>query len=94
MSTVEVHKQITADEIAHTFEEEAPVTAHLGQYAFEDWVTLAIFSNLPRSVAINASASFRRPVACPNSRRLSKISSSDFGVSQRTCGFLGRRHRA
>lgn len=43
MSTAEVHKQITAEEIAHTFEEEAPVTADLGQYAFEDWVTLAIF---------------------------------------------------
>jgi TRAP-type C4-dicarboxylate transport system permease small subunit len=43
MSTVEIHKQITAEEIAHTFEEEAPVTADLGQYAFEDWVTLGIF---------------------------------------------------
>lgn len=43
MSTAEIHKQITAEEIAHTFEEEAPTTADLGQYAFEDWVTLAIF---------------------------------------------------
>lgn len=43
MATVEVHKQITADEITHTFEEEAPQTADLSQYAFEDWVTLAIF---------------------------------------------------
>src|SRR4051812_36181322 len=43
MSTVEVHKQISADEIAHTFEEEAPVTADLGIYAFEDWLALAIF---------------------------------------------------
>ena len=43
MSTVEVHKQITADEIAHTFEEEAPKAADLRQYAVEDWLTLAIF---------------------------------------------------
>ena len=43
MSTVEVHKQITADEIAHTFEDEVPKTADLGQYAFEDWLALAIF---------------------------------------------------
>jgi len=38
MSTVEVHKQISADEIATTFEEEAPITADLGQYAVEDWL--------------------------------------------------------
>src|SRR5437868_6679053 len=43
MSTAEVHKQITADEIAHTFEEEVPKAADLGQYAAEDWLTLAIF---------------------------------------------------
>ena len=43
MSTVEVHKQITADELAHTFEEEAPKGADLSQYAVEDWLTLAIF---------------------------------------------------
>jgi len=43
MSTVEVHKQITADEIAHTFEEEVPKSADLGQYAPEDWLALAIF---------------------------------------------------
>ncbi len=41
--TAEVHKQITADEIAHTFEEEAIPKVDLGQYAFEDWLTLAIF---------------------------------------------------
>ena len=43
MSTVEVHKQISADEIAHTFEEEAPVTADLSVYAAEDWLALSIF---------------------------------------------------
>ena len=43
MSTVEVHKQITADEIAHTFEDEVPKAADLGQYAVEDWLALAIF---------------------------------------------------
>src|SRR5258705_1207103 len=43
MSTVEVHKQITADEIAHTFEDEVPKGADLSQYAPEDWLALAIF---------------------------------------------------
>ena len=43
MSTAELHRQITADEIAHTFEEEAAPKVDLGIYAFEDWVALAIF---------------------------------------------------
>jgi TRAP-type C4-dicarboxylate transport system permease small subunit len=43
MSTAEVHRQITGDEIAHTFEEEAAPKVDLGVYAFEDWVALAIF---------------------------------------------------
>src|SRR4029078_7419633 len=50
MSTVEVHKQITADEIAHTFEDEVPKTADLGQYAVEDWLALAIFWIMALSV--------------------------------------------
>ncbi|TQF41690.1 ABC transporter permease [Bradyrhizobium sp. UNPF46] len=43
MSIAEIHRQITADEIAHTFEEEATPKVDLGVYAFEDWVALAIF---------------------------------------------------
>lgn len=43
MSRAEVHRQITADEIAHTFEEGEPVTADLSPYAPEDWLALAIF---------------------------------------------------
>ncbi|MGQ0683979.1 TRAP transporter small permease [Bradyrhizobium sp.] len=43
MSTAEMHRQITADEIAHTFEEGEPVTADLSPYAPEDWLALAIF---------------------------------------------------
>ena len=43
MSTVEIHRQITGDEIAHTFEEEATPKVDLGIYAFEDWVALTIF---------------------------------------------------
>jgi len=43
MSTAEVHRQITGDEIAHTFEEEATPKVDLGVYSFEDWVALAIF---------------------------------------------------
>ncbi|MEK1886722.1 MAG: TRAP transporter small permease [Phyllobacterium sp.] len=38
----EVHTQITAEEIAHSFEEAAPV-AHVADYALEDWLTLAVF---------------------------------------------------
>ena len=43
MSTAEIHRQITADEIAHTFEEEAAPKVDLGVYAFEDWLALVIF---------------------------------------------------
>ena len=43
MSTAEVHRQITGDEIAHTFEEEAAPKVDLGIYAFEDWIALVIF---------------------------------------------------
>lgn len=43
MSAAEIHRQITGDEIAHTFEEEATPKVDLGIYAFEDWVALAIF---------------------------------------------------
>jgi TRAP-type C4-dicarboxylate transport system permease small subunit len=50
MSSVEVHKQITADEIAHTFEDEVPKSADLGQYAPEDWLALAIFWIMALSV--------------------------------------------
>jgi TRAP-type C4-dicarboxylate transport system permease small subunit len=38
----EVHTQVTAEEIAHTFEEAAPV-ANLTDYAVEDWLTLIVF---------------------------------------------------
>lgn len=43
MSPAEVHRQITGDEIAHTFEEEGTPKVDLGIYAFEDWLALAIF---------------------------------------------------
>src|SRR6478735_2953868 len=43
MSTAEVHRPITADEIAHTFEEGEPITADLSPYAAEDWLALVIF---------------------------------------------------
>jgi TRAP-type C4-dicarboxylate transport system permease small subunit len=38
----EVHTPITAEELAHTFEEEAP-PADLSIYALEDWATFAVF---------------------------------------------------
>ena len=42
MSTGEVHTPITAEELAHTFEEQAP-EVDLKGYAIEDWATFAIF---------------------------------------------------
>jgi TRAP-type C4-dicarboxylate transport system permease small subunit len=42
MTTGEVHTPITAEELAHTFEEQAP-EVDLKGYAIEDWVTFAIF---------------------------------------------------
>lgn len=50
MSAAEIHRQITADEIAHTFEEEGAPKVDLGQYAFEDWLALAIFWVMALSV--------------------------------------------
>jgi TRAP-type C4-dicarboxylate transport system permease small subunit len=38
----EVHTEITAEELAHAFEEPAP-EVDLKQYGVEDWATLAIF---------------------------------------------------
>jgi TRAP-type C4-dicarboxylate transport system permease small subunit len=40
--TTEVHTEITAEEIAHAFEEPA-AEIDLKQYGIEDWATLAIF---------------------------------------------------
>ncbi|HWK64269.1 MAG TPA: TRAP transporter small permease [Rhizobiaceae bacterium] len=40
--TEEHHTQVTAEELAHAFEEDAP-PADLSRYAVEDWITLAVF---------------------------------------------------
>lgn len=37
----EVHTQISGEELAHTFDEQHSVS--LANYAFEDWITLAMF---------------------------------------------------
>ncbi|WP_442581543.1 TRAP transporter small permease [Mesorhizobium sp. ASY16-5R] len=42
MSREEHHTQITAEELAHAFEEEA-APIDLSHHGFEDWVTLAVF---------------------------------------------------
>jgi TRAP-type C4-dicarboxylate transport system permease small subunit len=42
MATSEVHTPITAEELAHTFEEQHP-EIDLRAYGFEDWVAFAIF---------------------------------------------------
>lgn len=38
----EVHTQITAEELAHSFEDAAPI-ANVADYAIEDWLTLIVF---------------------------------------------------
>lgn len=40
--TTETHTPISAEELAHTFEEQAPAI-DLRQYAVEDWASLALF---------------------------------------------------
>jgi TRAP-type C4-dicarboxylate transport system permease small subunit len=47
--TVEHHTEITAEEIAHAFD-EAPAPADLSRYAVEDWLTLAVFWVMTGSV--------------------------------------------
>jgi TRAP-type C4-dicarboxylate transport system permease small subunit len=42
MSTSEIHTPISAEELAHAFEEETP-GVDLRVYAVEDWLTLALF---------------------------------------------------
>jgi TRAP-type C4-dicarboxylate transport system permease small subunit len=42
MTASEIHTPITAEELAHTFEEQAP-EIDLRAYAVEDWATFAIF---------------------------------------------------
>jgi TRAP-type C4-dicarboxylate transport system permease small subunit len=42
MQQSEVHTQITAEELAHTFEEPAPPVSLAG-YGVEDWLTLVVF---------------------------------------------------
>ena len=48
MSTAEVHQQITADEIAHTFEEGEPVTADLS--ANDHGIGRDLFARLRRGM--------------------------------------------
>ena len=42
MSATEIHTPVTADELAHTFD-EAPPEADLSAYAVEDWAAFALF---------------------------------------------------
>ncbi len=42
MSATETHTSITADELAHAFEDQEP-EIDLRQYAIEDWATFALF---------------------------------------------------
>ena len=41
--TTEVHTQVSAEELAQTFEESGHVPVDLSDYAFEDWLSLGLF---------------------------------------------------
>ena len=41
--TTEIHTQVTAEELAQTFEEGGHVPVDLSDYAFEDWLALGLF---------------------------------------------------
>ena len=41
--TPEIHTQVTAEELAQTFEESGHVPVDLSDYAFEDWLSLGLF---------------------------------------------------
>jgi TRAP-type C4-dicarboxylate transport system permease small subunit len=41
--TTEVHTQVTAEELAKTFDESEHAPVDLSDYAFEDWLSLALF---------------------------------------------------
>lgn len=45
------HTPVTAEELAHAFEEAAPVV-DLRAYAFEDWLTLALFVGMTACVVL------------------------------------------
>lgn len=47
--TAEIHTPISAEELAHTFEEAAP-EADLSGYAFEDWLAFALFWTMALAV--------------------------------------------
>jgi TRAP-type C4-dicarboxylate transport system permease small subunit len=48
--TAEVHTQVTAEELAQTFEESAQAPVDLSDYAFEDWLALALFWGMALAV--------------------------------------------
>jgi TRAP-type C4-dicarboxylate transport system permease small subunit len=41
--TAEVHTQVSAEELAQTFDESEHAPVDLSEYAFEDWLALALF---------------------------------------------------
>ncbi|KLK90258.1 ABC transporter permease [Microvirga vignae] len=41
--TTEVHSQVSAEELAQTFDESEHAPVDLSEYAFEDWLALALF---------------------------------------------------
>ena len=94
--TEEIHTQITAEEIAHVFEEEA-APVDLSHYAIEDWVTLAVFWLMAVCVflqfftryVLNNSLAWTEEIAinCLIGRRLSRLGH----VRAHVAAYPGRR---
>jgi TRAP-type C4-dicarboxylate transport system permease small subunit len=50
--TTEIHTQVTAEELAQTFEEGGHVPVDLSDYAFEDWLALGLFWDMCLAVFV------------------------------------------
>lgn len=48
----EIHTQVTAEELAQTFDESEHAPVNLSEYAFEDWLALALFWGMALAVFV------------------------------------------
>jgi TRAP-type C4-dicarboxylate transport system permease small subunit len=50
--TAEIHTQVSAEELAQTFEESEHAPVDLSEYAFEDWLALGLFWGMTLAVFV------------------------------------------
>lgn len=50
--TTEIHTQVSAEELAQTFEESEHAPVDLSEYAFEDWLALGLFWGMTLAVFV------------------------------------------